>query len=149
MDLQKRGIVLRKFIKIAEQYVVLGWVWFVLGWVWFPVICFVDIEWVLLELRPNSSLIGRSGEEWGGWRHTFDCLNEALVSWRGMNYSYEQEITVMNRRLLSFHIAHCSCKNYNNLNSFFAIVVGLINGAVSRLHQTWKVSFNLLDHTTF
>eukprot|EP00731_Ephydatia_muelleri_P029430 Em0020g1074a len=30
------------------------------------------------------------------------------------------------------------CKNYNNLNSFFAIVVGLINGAVSRLHQTWK-----------
>lgn len=65
MDLQKRGIVLRKFIKIAEQYVVLGWVWFVLGWVWFPVICFVDIEWVLLELRPNSSLIegvGRSGE---------------------------------------------------------------------------------------
>ena len=30
------------------------------------------------------------------------------------------------------------CKNYNNLNSFFAIVVGLIHGAVSRLHQTWK-----------
>lgn len=30
------------------------------------------------------------------------------------------------------------CKNFNNLNSFFAIVVGLINGTVSRLHQTWK-----------
>lgn len=30
------------------------------------------------------------------------------------------------------------CKSFNNLNSFFAIVIGLTNGAVSRLRQTWK-----------
>lgn len=31
-----------------------------------------------------------------------------------------------------------SCKEYQNLNAFFAIVMGLSNMAVSRLHQTWE-----------
>jgi Rap guanine nucleotide exchange factor 4 len=36
------------------------------------------------------------------------------------------------------------CKSFNNLNSFFAIVAGLMNGAVSRLKTTWeKVSIKL------
>lgn len=34
-----------------------------------------------------------------------------------------------------------SCKEYRNLNSFFAIVMGLSNVAVSRLALTWEVSF--------
>lgn len=32
----------------------------------------------------------------------------------------------------------CSCKTFNNLNSFMAIVIGLMNGAVTRLRETWK-----------
>ena len=32
-----------------------------------------------------------------------------------------------------------SCREYKNLNSFFAIVMGLSNIAVSRLSQTWEV----------
>ena len=31
------------------------------------------------------------------------------------------------------------CKEHHNLNSFFAIVMGLSNIAVSRLSQTWEV----------
>ena len=31
-----------------------------------------------------------------------------------------------------------SCKNFNNLNSFFAITIGLMDGAITRLKQTWK-----------
>ena len=36
---------------------------------------------------------------------------------------------------------HCcnSCKDYQNLNSFFAVIMGLSNIAVSRLSQTWEV----------
>jgi Rap guanine nucleotide exchange factor 4 len=30
-----------------------------------------------------------------------------------------------------------SCKEYQNLNAFFAIVMGMSNSAVSRLPQTW------------
>uniref|UniRef100_A0A4W6FYH9 Rap guanine nucleotide exchange factor 4 n=1 Tax=Lates calcarifer TaxID=8187 RepID=A0A4W6FYH9_LATCA len=32
------------------------------------------------------------------------------------------------------------CKEYRNLNAFFAVVMGLSNPAVSRLSQTWEVS---------
>lgn len=31
-----------------------------------------------------------------------------------------------------------SCKEYQNLNSFFAIIMGLSNVAVSRLSLTWE-----------
>ena len=34
----------------------------------------------------------------------------------------------------------CSCKAQRNLNSFFAIVMGLNTASVSRLSQTWEVS---------
>ena len=40
----------------------------------------------------------------------------------------------------------CSCKGFNDLNSFFAIVFGLMNGAISRLKHTWEVS-NLYSYT--
>ena len=40
-----------------------------------------------------------------------------------------------------------SCKKLNNLNSFFAIVFGLMNVAVSRLHSTWEVSGFTHTHT--
>lgn len=33
-----------------------------------------------------------------------------------------------------------SCKAQRNLNSFFAIVMGLNTASVSRLSQTWEVS---------
>ena len=36
-------------------------------------------------------------------------------------------------------VLSCSCKEYNNWNSFFAIIMGLNNVAVSRLSQTWEV----------
>ena len=39
----------------------------------------------------------------------------------------------------SFSSFYFRCKNFNNLNCFFAIVVGLMNGAVTRLKQTWEV----------
>lgn len=35
-----------------------------------------------------------------------------------------------------------SCKEYKNLNSFFAIVIGLSNVAISRLTQTWEKLHN-------
>lgn len=35
-----------------------------------------------------------------------------------------------------------SCKEYKNLNSFFAIIMGLSNVAVSRLSLTWEVSLS-------
>ena len=34
----------------------------------------------------------------------------------------------------------CSCKEYNNWYSFFAVVMALNSVAVSRLSQTWEVS---------
>lgn len=42
-----------------------------------------------------------------------------------------------------------SCKEYKNLNSFFAIVMGLSNVAVSRLALTWEVSFSRDPAVTF
>lgn len=33
-----------------------------------------------------------------------------------------------------------SCKEYKNLNAFFAVTMGLSNPAVCRLNQTWEVS---------
>lgn len=36
-----------------------------------------------------------------------------------------------------------SCKAQQNLNSFFAIVMGLNTASVSRLSQTWEVSLRL------
>ena len=36
-----------------------------------------------------------------------------------------------------------SCKAQQNLNSFFAIVMGLNTASVSRLSQTWEVSLGL------
>lgn len=36
-----------------------------------------------------------------------------------------------------YHIFH-SCKEFQNLNAFFAVVMGLSNVAVSRLTQTWE-----------
>lgn len=41
---------------------------------------------------------------------------------------------------LNVHLLCSSCKEYKNLNSFFAIVMGLSNVAVSRLALTWEVS---------
>lgn len=41
---------------------------------------------------------------------------------------------------LNMHLLCSSCKEYKNLNSFFAIVMGLSNVAVSRLALTWEVS---------
>lgn len=38
-------------------------------------------------------------------------------------------------------VAH-SCKAQRNLNSAFAIIMGLNTAAVSRLNQTWEVSLN-------
>lgn len=38
-----------------------------------------------------------------------------------------------------------SCKGFNDLNSFFAIVFGLMNGAISRLKNTWEVSKYVLS----
>lgn len=35
----------------------------------------------------------------------------------------------------------CSCREFKNLNSFFAIIMGMSNPAVSRLSQTWEVNF--------
>ena len=43
------------------------------------------------------------------------------------------------------------CKEHHNLNSFFAIVMGLSNIAVSRLSQTWEVgspSSSLCEHSS-
>jgi len=37
----------------------------------------------------------------------------------------------------------CSCKDLKDLNSFFAIVFGIMNGAVYRLKTTWEVSHNV------
>lgn len=38
-----------------------------------------------------------------------------------------------------------SCREFKNLNSFFAIIMGMSNPAVSRLSQTWEV--NVLSDT--
>ena len=32
----------------------------------------------------------------------------------------------------------CSCKEYQNLDTFYAVVMGLNNVAVSRLRETWE-----------
>lgn len=40
----------------------------------------------------------------------------------------------------SLDFLYFSCKEYKNLNSFFAIIMGLSNVAVSRLTLTWEVS---------
>ncbi len=33
-----------------------------------------------------------------------------------------------------------SCKDFKNWNTFFAIILGLNNSAVSRMNHTWEVS---------
>lgn len=40
---------------------------------------------------------------------------------------------------LSEFLFCCSCKEYRNLNGFFAVTMGLSNPAVSRLNLTWEV----------
>ena len=45
--------------------------------------------------------------------------------------------------LAHFGFVHHSCKEYRNLNAFFAIIMGLSNPAVSRLSQTWEVGVNM------
>jgi Rap guanine nucleotide exchange factor 4 len=35
------------------------------------------------------------------------------------------------------HVKYVSCKEYQNLNAFFAVVMGMSNSAVSRLGQSW------------
>jgi RasGEF domain. len=39
---------------------------------------------------------------------------------------------------LNHYVCVHSCKEYKNLNAFFAIVMGLNNVAVSRLSLTWE-----------
>lgn len=41
---------------------------------------------------------------------------------------------------LSLYVFRWSCKEYKNLNGFFAITMGLSNAAVCRLNMTWEVS---------
>lgn len=41
--------------------------------------------------------------------------------------------------VLACVFAH-SCREFKNLNSFFAIIMGMSNPAVSRLSQTWEVN---------
>ena len=35
-----------------------------------------------------------------------------------------------------------SCKDFKNWNTFFAIILGLNNSAVSRMNHTWEVSMS-------
>lgn len=48
--------------------------------------------------------------------------------------TYEYVVPVYKR------LCVCSCKAQRNLNSAFAIIMGLNTAAVSRLNQTWEVS---------
>ena len=43
------------------------------------------------------------------------------------------------RTIILIYVHPFSCKDNQNMNSFFAIVMGLSNIAVSRLSQTWEV----------
>ena len=46
----------------------------------------------------------------------------------------------MDCELIGFFYLPCSCKEYNNWYSFFAVVMALNSAAVGRLSQTWEVS---------
>lgn len=48
-----------------------------------------------------------------------------------------QRVSINNHPSLRYN-SRFSCKEYQNLNAFFAIVMGLSNMAVSRLQQTWE-----------
>ena len=51
-----------------------------------------------------------------------------------------QYLNVVQLQLWIFPDFISSCKEFQNLHSFFAIVMGLSNIAVSRLSQTWEVN---------
>ena len=57
-----------------------------------------------------------------------------------MIYLNSENLSIFVRNFMWCFVAIHSCKEYRNLNSFFAIVMGLSNIAVSRLSQTWEVS---------
>lgn len=63
-----------------------------------------------------------------------NCLSENRTLFKKKKKSCSKVAFYLNTCLLCF-----SCKEYKNLNSFFAIVMGLSNVAVSRLALTWEV----------
>lgn len=58
------------------------------------------------------------------------------------------KISVHNVFLFIF-LCNCSCKAQRNLNSAFAIIMGLNTAAVSRLNQTWEVSLLVVSFCVF
>ncbi len=92
-----------------------------------------------------------------GWSQRCVCV---LNSARGCSFSRSSSRLPPSKRTL-FHCLLCSlfslpqfavlfsnfpfpvfcqsCKEYRNLNAFFAIIMGLSNPAVCRLSQTWEV----------
>lgn len=72
---------------------------------------------------------------------------------------YANKSACIKHSKISTHYDHffpflCSCKAQRNLNSAFAIIMGLNTAAVSRLNQTWEVStcvvaFSVFIHTCF
>lgn len=95
----KRVQLLRKFIKVAAQYV------------HFLQYC---IHWFKSVFKNERVLYTKSISRWVDW--------------------WSLHIWYVHLFLFIF-----SCKEFQNLHSFFAIVMGLSNIAVSRLSQTWEV----------
>lgn len=87
-----------------------------------------------------------------GWSQRCVCV---LNSTRGCNFSRSSSrsphsewtsihlstVLCIHYSNLSFHVFCKSCKEYRNMNAFFAVIMGLSNPAVSRLSQTWEVSY--------
>ena len=77
------------------------------------------------------------GEKWERSVREPKVLRRRERDVKGKSVTYTLSSTQI-RELIPCHFVLFSCKSFNNLNSFFAVTIGLMSVAVTRLRQTWK-----------
>lgn len=108
---------------------------------------------------PRCSCVCRSTRECSCSRSS--SRSQLSKNTRACSEIYTDKSACTKRIKISLHYDHfftflcvCSCKAQRNLNSAFAIIMGLNTAAVSRLNQTWEVSvcvvaLSVFIHTCF
>lgn len=81
--------------------------------------------------------------------HYCICIQELRVLYKKSTTQDKliNEVYIVKRNVWHLFLFISSCKEFQNLHSFFAIVMGLSNIAVSRLSQTWEVTGKIFPNT--
>lgn len=86
------------------------------------------------QTLQRDSILGRDGSRIDIEPQQASVVTEKVYKTRSLVSS---AALIWLTKKVSNQFAPFSCKEYQNLNAFFAIVMGMSNSAVSRLTQTW------------